>query len=573
MLAQDRDPTSDPITEGWYLGWCRVVPGPDSSSYLHVCGRLTGEPGEPGTRVEVLSGFPSADRNPQTVLWPSQPTSQESLALRPLAFRLQRTAEYGHDTPGVRWYCLRAKSDEERIIRPFGCRVLDTPGQDGLQIESKVQADGRIFTKDGDRLTGPWKNVGAGAGVIRLASWNRNPDCLLAWTVSDLDQKPFPMMIAGETIWLLPAEPPVEQAEGSPASTRLWKPLRDLVFQSPEFESVREALVQEEIKKRSLDLATEADKAKAALAEEANRQVEELASRKESLQREVAEVESYLSELADLAPVGHVRRRWPRLDQEGIDLKQWVGETLAGFLATAAPFTRYEDAEELAVACLGCRALLLPDAGYATAFCEACGGVAELLLVPVEPHWTRWQEAWTPEMAQFWKSAEQNPGSLYLLHFQDLDRSLPSLWGRPFWNLANGLTDCLPDARFRGWPSNLRLTASMAQDSASLPLENNLLKDFGALLPRTERSENESTRALPRRLPSNSWPTLPQVTSLHEETLPLGSSAQRASAEIEVLGALFRELGRRELEAELRACRIRISSPQRLASQNSSAAH
>jgi hypothetical protein len=451
--------------------------------------------------------------------------------------------------------------------------VLDTGPQTSQPIESRIRPSGAIFTKGGGRLVGPWKNIAEREGEIRLAPLNEDPSCLLRWRISGLDPAPAEVQVAKERIFLLPLPPPLEQAEVLVDADKIWKPLEDTIFNSPRFERLLATRIEAEIRKRALEIAARTDEVSVALLRNAEVEVETLSSRAHALRTEVAELESQLSSLAASVPLQHVRRRWPRTEPPAKDLKHWVEASLTGQLGWYVPSVSYDDAEEVAVAYLGCHCLLVPDPGYAVAFCQASGGAAELLLVPVEPHWIRWQDCWAPEVAGLWEAATQNPNTMYLLHFQDLDRSLSGLWGTPFWNLACGLADSLPDTRFLGWPPNLRLSASVARDEASFPLAESLLRHFGATLPRTEPAGRVRARSSPLQLPGVAWATSATPVELHEEVAGFGSAARQAALEIGRLEQLFSACGSSAHEATRRALRVRVSAPRRLKAQDRPGAH
>lgn len=573
MAPGDSPMLDDAATNSWYAGWCRVVPGEGSSSYLHVSARLSGSPDQADTLIEPVRGLPGPGGEGATVDWPAEPPFLEAgLEYQPLAFQVERSSFHGVDTPGVRWFRLKKDSAGLWLLQRFGSLVLS--GTDPEQpIQCRVKPYGPIFFKHHERLIGPWKNIAEREGEIRLIPMNEEPSCLLGWMLSKLHVAPVQVEIAKEKVLLLPFPPPVEQAEVFVDGDSPWKPLEEAVLNSSAFTKLLADRIEEEVRKRAFEVAAQADEMSVALLQNADKEVAALSSRADALREEVAELESQSTRLRASLPLRHIHRSWPKTQAQAKNLKHWIERSLTSCLGWHIPSASADDAEELAAAILGCQCVVLPDPGYALAFCEASGGTAELLLVPVEPHWIKWQDCWTPDVAGFWRAATENPKSLYILHFQDLDRSLASLWGRPFWNLACGLSDALPDSRFRGWPSNLRLSSSMAQDEACLPLTNTLLQYFGATLPRTGSPSLAAVRPSPLQLPAGCWTASFDPQEFHEDVIDFGCAARQATIEIGRLEQLYVECGHSAHEAGRRACRVRVAAPRRLVHQERSGAH
>jgi len=128
-----------------------------------------------------------------------------------------------------------------------------------------------------------------------------------------------------------------------------------------------------------------------------------------------------------------------------------------------------------------CRWVLIPNPAWGLAYYEAMGGTATIQVVQVEPTWLCFVDAWKGFVEQFWRAAYQQPDSLHLLLFEDVNRALAECWARPWLDLLAGFREVLPVAEQFGWPENLRIMACLAEDQAALPLSKTVVQHWAAV--------------------------------------------------------------------------------------------
>ncbi len=148
---------------------------------------------------------------------------------------------------------------------------------------------------------------------------------------------------------------------------------------------------------------------------------------------------------------------------------------------------------------------LVPHAGWSRSYQRALGNSCHLEILPVEASWLSFRQVWEDHVDPLWLGAIKNPDRIFLIHFQDLDRSLPEHWCRPFWNLDLGLSDRLHPTVPPGWPANLRFLASPAPDDRAIPLSPISLQHFAGVPPEPIGSFSSPAGQVPGDIPASTW--------------------------------------------------------------------
>ena len=156
-----------------------------------------------------------------------------------------------------------------------------------------------------------------------------------------------------------------------------------------------------------------------------------------------------------------------------------------------------------ALACF--RWTMVPHAGWARSYQLALGNCCHLEILPVESSWQSFRVVWEEHVAPLWMSAIKYPDRIFLVHFQDLDRSLPELWCRPFWNMDMGIADRLNPSVPPGWPANLRFLASPAPDDRSIPLSPVSMLNFAGIPYESIGKEEPATSKIEGNIPAETW--------------------------------------------------------------------
>lgn len=250
----------------------------------------------------------------------------------------------------------------------------------------------------------------------------------------------------------------------------------------------------------------------------------------------------------------------------------FIGDRLWPILARWAPGSSLGLSRLLHLAVLGCRWTLVPSAGWAKAYVEALGGTAVLGLFPVGPTWLRFEDAWDDGgVGAFWRRALADPERLYILFFQDVNRSLPQCWARPWLDLVAGWRDDLPGTDGRvAWPENLRVLCSRATDEAVLELPTEVLEHWGAVHANGTEGEARTDRdPAPGHVRLETWRRwagdVPESGALRAEAAGLGPLAQAASRDLRRLAQAYRVLhpGVDEEDCVRWAVRARIEHPRK----------
>ncbi len=148
---------------------------------------------------------------------------------------------------------------------------------------------------------------------------------------------------------------------------------------------------------------------------------------------------------------------------------------------------------------------LVPHAGWSRSYQRALGNSCHMEILPVEASWLSFRQVWEDHVAPLWLGATKNPDRIFLIHFQDLDRSLPEHWCRPFWNLDMGIADRLHPTVPPGWPANLRFLASPAPDDRAIPLSPISLQHFAGVPLEAIGTRTPQADRVPGDIPASTW--------------------------------------------------------------------
>lgn len=148
---------------------------------------------------------------------------------------------------------------------------------------------------------------------------------------------------------------------------------------------------------------------------------------------------------------------------------------------------------------------MVPHTGWSRSYQLALGNCCHLEILPVEASWLSFRQVWDEHVAPLWLGAIKNPDRVFLIHFQDLDRSLPEHWCRPFWNLDLGLSDRLHPTVPPGWPANLRFLASPAPDDRAIPLSPISLQHFAGVPLEAIGTRTPQADRVPGDIPASTW--------------------------------------------------------------------
>jgi hypothetical protein len=101
--------------------------------------------------------------------------------------------------------------------------------------------------------------------------------------------------------------------------------------------------------------------------------------------------------------------------------------------------------------------------------------------VQVEATWLCFADAWKGAIERYWLAAYEEPERLHILLLEDVNRSLPECWAKPWLDLLSGFRDVLPTENNLAWPDNVRILACPASDKAALPLSIDIIKHWAAV--------------------------------------------------------------------------------------------
>ena len=151
-----------------------------------------------------------------------------------------------------------------------------------------------------------------------------------------------------------------------------------------------------------------------------------------------------------------------------------------------------------------CKWVLVPNPAWVLAYGKALGETAKVQLVQVEPTWLCFTDAWEGAVKQYWLAAYEEPERLHILLLEDVNRSLPECWAKPWLDLLVGFRDVLPTENNIAWPDNVRILACPAWDKAALPLSIDIIK-YWAAVPLDRIGEAILTPPPPLREGHVSW--------------------------------------------------------------------
>lgn len=121
--------------------------------------------------------------------------------------------------------------------------------------------------------------------------------------------------------------------------------------------------------------------------------------------------------------------------------------------------------------------VLVPNLAWAKSCCQ-CLRETAFCYVPASPYWMYYRDPWDDGVERAWRKAEADPETLHLLVIDAIDRSIVSLWARPFFLLAAGVIDTLPGGET--WPTNLRLLGTVEQAPHGLGFDDESASSFSA---------------------------------------------------------------------------------------------
>ena len=139
-----------------------------------------------------------------------------------------------------------------------------------------------------------------------------------------------------------------------------------------------------------------------------------------------------------------------------------------------------KNAQQLHLALLACKMVLLPNAAMIRAYHEAIGLASVYRVVTVKPTWLSFEEAWVDAIGEIWQLAKDHSNRLVFLYLQDMNRALVEMWLRPIMDLASGVRESLPTVE-GPWPDNLRLVFTEVIDKGGLNVTPFALAHFARL--------------------------------------------------------------------------------------------
>ena len=216
---------------------------------------------------------------------------------------------------------------------------------------------------------------------------------------------------------------------------------------------------------------------------------------------------------------------------------------------------------------LACRALLVPSCAWAIGYQEALGVTSRLQIHEVEPTWLSFADAFNKDFSPFWSEAVQDRHHLYLLVLQDINRSLPECWARPLLNLLAGFRQTLDTAGQYPWPENLRLLLTVATDSASYPLAEQVVRYFAAVpFNRIGKAPAEVPTLYNGYVPLEAWqcwcgPPLASIPTLPAESEVAGPATRLIAGDLLRLQQVLENFGQHDDPAHI-ARQIRCRWPE-----------
>ncbi len=184
------------------------------------------------------------------------------------------------------------------------------------------------------------------------------------------------------------------------------------------------------------------------------------------------------------------------------------------------PNCTQRDSELLHLALLGCRCILVPDSGWATAYAEALGG--ELAIAHVEPDWLSFDRALQPQVSAVWSRHARSVSEPTLILFEGVNRSPSSAWLQPFLSCLRGLTSELPT--LGTWPNSIRLLFTFVDEPGVFTRDRSVQYAFGGI-----SREHISTDDEPPGAPVKGF-----ITAEAWESWSQHNSNTRESADLEI---------------------------------------
>jgi hypothetical protein len=378
------------------------------------------------------------------------------------------------------------------------------------------------------------------------------------------------------------------------------------------FHSALAARVEDEVRRKSAEIETEAANSASGVRARLEEQITELETRRSGIETEVAKMDARKCEqdgrekllremtehlvgsrnrlISDAAALQrhlgfqvneHAQSNGQRADPEARPQPPpFVAQTTNGSPVTSPqgfvdarlwsalqdwlPGTPRTMAVMLHSAIAACRATLVPNPAWAKAYAEAFGGPARLTIVSVEPTWLGFADLWRGGFGECWQRAFQAPNLIELVLLRDFNRALPQCYARPLLDLLAGFAAELPAPGRGGWPPNLRLLACPAPLNEALPLTLEVVQHFAAIQKVPAASIDELPPDMKAgHLPADTWlcwpghPTAP--TPLGDWAKAYGPLARSAAIELAAVAGVLQQFGLSVREAVVFATDIRAT--------------
>lgn len=121
---------------------------------------------------------------------------------------------------------------------------------------------------------------------------------------------------------------------------------------------------------------------------------------------------------------------------------------------------------------LNYKGIFVPSVFLALSVCKALNNVT-YLIQQVEADWLHFSNFWESGLGQMWERSHQNSNKFHFLILQDINLGCPECWGRPFFDIMNGIRSHFPYSEYLGWPSNFKVFTTVLPEkdpAIGLPL-------------------------------------------------------------------------------------------------------
>jgi hypothetical protein len=154
-------------------------------------------------------------------------------------------------------------------------------------------------------------------------------------------------------------------------------------------------------------------------------------------------------------------------------LEDFFEQRFRGCLANAGVGLSREKAIGSLAGLLGCRAIVIPDVRWYSAFANSFS--ARTTILSCDPRWLTGEMFWDDCFSCF--DVSDDEWSFLLI--QNFNLSLPEIWMAPLLNVLSGAIDKMPSGG--QWPNNIRLLLSPAPSNIGLPVRPETLAHFAGL--------------------------------------------------------------------------------------------